>query len=59
VALPPGVRLPVDGGGDAPPPLGIPTPVPEPETWVLMLPGLAALVLLRRRVQRPAADAPA
>jgi hypothetical protein len=59
VALPPGVRLPVDGGGDAPPPLGIPTPVPEPETWVLMLPGLAALVLLRRRVQRSAADAPA
>ena len=61
VALPPGVRLPVGGGGDAPPPLGIPAPVPEPETWLLMLPSLAALVLLRRRVQRQrsAANAPA
>jgi hypothetical protein len=58
VALPPGVRLPGEGGGDGAPPFGIPTPVPEPETWILMLPGLAALALLRRRARRqlPAAD---
>ena len=59
--VPPSVRLPVDGGGDVPPVIVIPTPVPEPDTWVLMLSGLAALGLLRRRVQRrtQAPDAPA
>ncbi len=46
---PPGAPPPFTPGGSPGAAPLVPTPVPEPQTWALMLAGLAALALLRRR----------
>jgi hypothetical protein len=53
--LPPSAPPTGGTGRDVPPPVGITpfviTPVPEPQTWALMLSGLAVLTWLRRRAR--------
>ena len=56
VGLPaPGGGQPIGGGTGSVPPVNVPiSPVPEPETWALLIAGLAALAAMARSAPRPA-----